>query len=1308
MTVLQSFVLSFGCLVSFSQSSSTLQFPVYSDVIPCANTAENCARSYYSIQRNLQTNIEEAYNEASEAQSDASTLLDSVTATDTGLKSIGDKLTDIIDPDNTRTTGGEIRVLTTGKKLVGLTPYMDTLSKRMVKAVGTRGTELKNQVGMLKTGMDQVTRTLQDTQTSANGQLLSIAQDIKGDITDQSIALRDYFQSLDLKMVSDASQSDTSAQSAPNATYNALGAALALEESDSNSTLTKLTDIQTRLAALPTQLDDYIRSLTDGLKKYQTSQEAVGAELASNKTALFNTELTQMTTKLEAKLRGIMADQRSDPYFNSSLPGYISVQRKGQDGQADSANKTQQARLNTLSDTVKQLSKSANSAFQPILANVKSKVARIVTADKQFQAAAQAVVTDSSATVDKTNASFAAFSKDLEGTWNLTGGILSGQTTEISADLLAKIGSMTQDAGGEVNKLDSIMMQASAGALASDAVRQAILANSRQQVLTAIGNNEAALNKSFATVKNFLNGSQSELSLIMDVLSTIAGGKQGQLNATATAAINGVNAQIAVVQSSVQNILANMTQQVAADIAADSTALRTLYSGITGATQLNVNQTLSLLQAMGATNADVLNRTNSDLEATRSLVNTAAATASALMSSVSAIPVETESRRKYESDKTAAIIANSTATLASTQNAIGAKFIAVKQLLEQAGQDLSTNQTAMIQAMSAILSGASASFDQSASGQLAGFDSLVSLLRAKVAVAETRIADTSRQLSETTAGVNSVYRDASGRISNAASASALAVQTNATGYAQAMKSDVTRALSLATSNSTGGAQAKLAGLTSRVTVAEGNVASLATSVRMLQDRPQELVQKAAQLQSQFATELNALRSSILTVSSDNDQRSDSFESLAQSVFGSAATAANGKAGLQYLLDQTGAEVDKAKSDANATLASGIGRIRALAATARNELGVKSTQFQASINQHQSAMNTTIDSYVADAFVHMNSSFDAFSRNIATRNASMLTAFQRGALMQSQLAALEASINQTNSEVIDLADADTSAALIAKYGADTAAQIEALMTSSRSQLSDAQEAAIRRQILAANSALDAADGLGDTGSALAAAVNAAIDSVSSVEGQVALNTQSVKDKLAAVVNGSSRTVEATSADVAAIVAQFSRNADASKNAVKAQLAAAGVANADVKTAMKIWENLKAKAMQLTSDELDNLVDTRTEVLTNVTGMVGNTKATAIADIDALKSSVDAIDQKLSITHDSDLGKLDSLIGQLETVANQAGAEKNTFDSSVSNLRGYMANMVNQLNTRYSSIVGAAASFRSAMETAAAHDIAGLTA
>jgi hypothetical protein len=1279
-------------------------YPGFVNVIPCVNTPENCARNYYQIQQNLQNDLNDAYNAAADVQASAGGLLASVQDPATGLKVVSDQLTAMIDPDNSRTNGGEYRNLPNKTTIVGITPYMYTLSQRLVNAVSKRGGDLKAAASSLKSGMDTVSKILQDAQSSANAVLQQISQQLPGQITEQSAQLRDFIAGIDQKIFADATTFDNQQSSAPLATLTGIQNALTLEATDANTTLARLQQIQNDMSNQPSDLDNYINNLMTSLQTFRAQQESAGDAQAVQKTTEFTALLVQTTAQLSQALQGILTTDRTSPYYNTSLPGYVALQRKGLDGKMTDANRTQQAQINSLITAVQQLSKSSTSVFQPILADMNSKVAQLVAKDQTFQAAAQNVIGTANATVTKTNTTFSQFSSNMDGAWNLTEGILTGQVTNISASLLNTIGNMTQQAGSEVAKLDDIMNSLASSALASDAVRQTILSNSRDQVLTYIGSNEAALNASFATIMNFMNNSQSELALINSVLSSLSAAGQQQLNQTANTIIGGIQNQTAITRNGTQQMVLDLLNKVSTNIANDQASVALLYNGLMNASQAQINQTQALLAGMQAANDAAINSTMTGLINTTALVNSAANLSASMLSTVTMLPIIAGWQQGNATALTNTIVNQANANLTALQAAIKNKFLSVQSQLQQAGSLLGSNQTALIQSLSGSLSNASAQFDSNISQMLTAFNAQLTQLQANVTLSQSQVADFSRQLTDASTAIDQANRDATNMLANDSSTTAMEAQVRA--YSAKAKSDLLSTLSTGATQAKTDVSNRVTALKAAMTNLESQISSLSANVNSFNSMPQALIDQANKLQTQFGSQLTALKNSILTFSANNDNRASAFSRRANLTFGSTTTS-DGRPGLQALLTTLQGAATQQAGIASTNIATARNQYANMFSSGGANLQSATNGFLATISQHRAALNATVASIINGTNAYMNTTYGAFVNNVSRLNDTVYSGYTANQQMQARLANLAAGVNSTTSQVGNMNDSAVMANLIAQYGSNVANQISALLNTSNASLSAAQAAELNRQILLANGALGTAGGINATGSSLASAVNAALAAVTSTQGQIQANTNAVKQKLQAVVAGSNSTVNLTASDIAAIIQQFTTSSSATQQAVQAQLNASGNITAQIQYAMNLWSSLKTQAMKLTEDEMDDLKATNADIIGNSTSNITAVQTRSQGDMDAVVKNATQISTNLAAFHPQNMNMLDSFVSTLNGVADQAASQKSQYDRAVSQLRGYVSNVIGQLNSRLVSISNQGPAFRSAIESSAAQDIAGLT-
>ena len=1277
-------------------------FPSINDVLPCTDVAANCARNYYNIQKADQSSLDTLALSAIDVSTEAGTLLDTVTS----LKTSASTLTDLIDPDNTRTNGGEVRQLSTGRKLVGITPFMGTLAAKIVASASKRSTDLTTLITSLKNGMDTVVRVLQDAKKGADEQILATSSKAQTDITAMSATARDSFQQMDAKLVSASKLFDQSQASGPSSTALGLTNAMKLEASDFVTTKAKLTDFYNQIAKLPTELDVYQKAVLADLATYQAAQELSGNQLSAARSSAFNDEVMAMSTKLLAQMRGIVTTSKTDPYYATSLTGYIEEKSRDLSQAVADKNATQQGQIVALSESTKALARSVSSSFQPILNELTALVTNIRAADTKFQTDTSKAIADASSAVTKSQTSFASFTTNMDSLWNTTGKILTGQTTTITTELLNQIGNMTQQAGAEVDRLNTLMVQAGTGALEADSVRQAILASSRTQVVSMIGSNEAAMNASFKTINEFMNKSSEEIGYILNVVKLISSDRASSLNATANSAISGVYSLINTTKTGANNLLASLVAGVLSDIAADFSAMNSTYRALNATASTYMNQSTNLVSAMALTNAAEFARLLANVNSSKSNLDKVINTTNFLAQSVGNISVESEANRVNVSNSLDLVWNNASSVLSGIWANVSSQFAAVKSLIERSGSNLGTTETALIASLAAALNNASSTYAVKSSAVSMAFDSLVTKLNTNNTLFESQISDLQTQLVDLKNAIDASYRSAGSQLQTDAIAAGTAAQGNISSYVDAAKAAVTANLTSTIANRTGTATSALSGFSSTITNLEASIGALTTGISALKNQPASMLARATELRDSFKEQLDELKSSILQLSKENDAQADVFQAKIASTFGSGQidSLRVGIAGLMAGLDSN---ILTAETGGNKSINDGIAAVRDFVGTAASAVSLKSKDYQARIAALKNQTQADVSQTVSDAFLYMNRSYGGFKSEISAINASVYAKLNASDLLDSQLQTLQTQVVAVQTQVNNNSAANATQALIAKYGSKVAADVSALLANSQQALTQAQKDEVVRQLASANVGLSGAGSIAISADALAQNVQAAIDLVKTASGTATANTNFVKGRLADISQSANQTVQITSNDIAAIIAKYKDDSAATKDALKAQLLAAGKASASVQDAMSIWTSLKTKASQLTDDELENLSDLRDEVFSETDASVGAMKKGALLDIGTLKKSVADTEEQVTLFHDSNMHLLDAVVGDLDSVASEVGAEKLGYDKSVASLRGYVATMVNALNDRYTGIVAQASPFRNALETAAANDIAAMT-
>jgi predicted nucleic acid-binding Zn-ribbon protein len=362
---------------------------------------------------------------------------------------------------------------------------------------------------------------------------------------------------------------------------------------------------------------------------------------------------------------------------------------------------------------------------------------------------------------------------------------------------------------------------------------------------------------------------------------------------------------------------------------------------------------------------------------------------------------------------------------------------------------------------------------------------------------------------------------------------------------------------------------------------------------------------------------------------------------------------------------------------------------------------------AQINSQRNQTAISVNNIVQGAYDLINTTVKAFSNNVSSLNASIYNTLNSSALLQARLDNLQAQINGTASLVGNSTDASLLSDLVSRYGANMAQEVQDLMNSSHSQLSEAQKTAVLQQLVTANSALGAASGLNSTGTALASAVQAVINQVKAASSSMQANTDALNAKLNIVSLSANNTVAISANQIAAIISKYSQDAASTQTAIAAQFAAAGNASITVQAALKVFDSLKDSALNLTTDQLEDLKQTQSEVFDFTDDLLHKAQSQADSDVKNLTDSMTDINKRLSHSHQSNMAIVDSLLAQLNQIAANAADQKSGFEQQVGNLRGSVNSLINQLNARYTSITAQGAQFKSAVESAAAQDIAALT-
>ena len=1290
-------------LVAASMVPGPTVYPDKSLVLPCSDTVANCAKSSYSTQKADQTALLALLNSAGSVASSANALSTQIQT----LMSSTQSLVNLIDPDNSQTNGGQIQSNPNGTQtLYGVTPFMGTLAARLVGSANTRYTQLSALMSTLSNGLALIPQILSTASEAANQQLISTSGSILQEITSLSQQMQQYMYTLNSKMVSSTNLLNSQLNAAPQATISALNSTLQLEAADYTTSSTKLQSFYTQIAALPASLTSFIQSLITQLQAYQVAQESFGNALAANDTTAFATQVSSAITTLTAQLQGILATSSSSPYYGSSLTSYIAGKSTTLSSQMTSTNQTQQGQINSILSSIQSMNSQIGTAFTPILNSINSLLTTFSAADNKFITDATQYLKDVNATIAKANSSFVSFATNMNNLWNTTGSILSGQTTAISTDLLTKIGNMTQQAGAEVDNLNSIMLSAGTGALQADAVRQAILANSRNQVFTMIGDNSAALNSSFSTITKFLNQSKSELDLITNIVQTISGSQGNNLNRTATVAINGVKTQLATIQNATNNLTNSMISGRNLAIATNQASVNSLMSSLNTTATSNLGQAKSLIDAMNAQNLAAFASFNSQMNSAQQLLFAAVNQTNSLMSTVGMIASNASTHASNLTKALTNAVTYGQSNLTSIQSQVATNFTSVQTALETGASFFASNESAMIQNLTNLMSNLTAQFSANVTALNTQFDNMNTLLNVNASVAKAKLSDMMTQLTNAKGVVDTTYSSMVTQARNAASTSESLFESNMTAYTSAAQATVQGALDNAVTNVTNVFTNPIATLSREISDLEVEIGHLTNIVVSLKDSPTELIDRAEALTFAFASDLQDLKNSILALS--DDSRIDTFESqINLAMFGSdklTFDGAPGDLGIGRLILDVQGRVNATETEEDKTFSDGLKSLAQLVSTsAVQKLNSTVATYQAKIAAHVQQNRDETYRIANDAYKSMNDSFQNYYNDLVNKNGTIYARIKSVGSSNSGLNDLETNVATVQAQVNDPSQSEAMAAMISQYGSSFASSVQQALDSSTVILTDAQKAAVAQNLVSANLALTGANGISASSSAFSDVINAAINSVVSQSSQSQSSTLALSSSLNAISQGAQEMTQVTASDIGAIIAKYSEESGAAKAAIQAQLEAAGIAEASATDALNIWNSLKNSATQFTTDALGNLSSTATDVFQTADTALQNVTTVTNNDLANLTITIGTIQTSLASDNDADISILDSVMTQLQQVEASAVNAKSDYANQIAGLRGYVTQLASQLAAREQAIVGQAALFKTGIETAAAQDI-----
>ena len=1269
-----------------SSSTSLVTMPSVNNMLPCTDVAENCARSLYGIQKTDATSLSDLQKTADTTNGLSGDFLDTVRS----LKSTGETLTDLVDPKN-QTAGGQVLLLSTGRKLNGVYPYMGTISNKIVNRASQSYADLNAMVTQLSNGMGSITRMFTDSVSQVSDRLKSVSDKAQADITDSSVALRELMVQADGRLTTGARQFSTSQSAGPTDAAQVLAQSLSLEQNDYDSARTQLGEFYSQIAALPQDLQTYQNERVQEVASTRSTLETAAASAGATSVTAFGSDVSATAADAWLRVQGVSTSDTTHKYYEQSMKVLSNAKTAQLNAVMDAANNTEQANIATLKDDIMATTNSIPFQYLPMLNELNAYIAARSSGDAKFLTDTKNAYLDGNSTLIKSKTSWDAFTNQMNRIFATTGGILTGQTTTITSALLNQIGSMTQEAGAGVNNMSDLMLQAGTGEMEADAVRRAILANSNKQVITAIGSNEAAMNASFATIANFMNKSKEELAYILNVVKFLSGDEIRQLNASAFASMNNVSVRINGTRNGALNLMTTLRLGSANEISNDRIVLTQTYTALNATGAKALTDANAAVTALAATNAAELyitmgGKVNRSVAALNSLV----ANTNALVNNVANISQYAVLQNANLSNFRDLIVNTSSQTMNSIMSNFSSRTTAGANLAKAAAASLGVRESSSLNNLTTTYDSLTSNYSLAVSRVQGDFDALLVQLGTNQTIMGTAISDAGYDLAGRITGIEASARSTESSLESIGQAALDVASNDIQANIDSAQRNVTTYLQGQIDNQTGRATGAITNYTRLVPEMANNISALTTSVDTLQEAPAEMLVRAKSLMDEFRGDLDALRDSVAVFASDSasTSRADTF-------------ATKLTAALKGGTTDLDSSITEASVTGSAKQADAIDRMKQLLATSITTATSQTTGIVTNAAALQSAANEMLARTVNVADSQMNSSADSWAQAIASLNSTIVDKMNATATLQARLATLGTQLSGAQATAVASTASAVAAGskLVNALISSTTAAIAALMDTSGKALTRAQRDQVTRQLATANIGLNANEG----SQALADAVAAAIASVSTMTGTATANNNYVKDRIAALSAASNHTVQLSSADISAVISKYLNDTSATQAALRQQLAAANKAAASVGDAKSIWTKLKDQETTIGRDELENLVDIKNDVFDTSDVLISSTRDATVQQISTISSTQEGIRNRVISVHNNNADPLVSTESHITELSDTVDTERLALESSVKNLRGFANGMAIALKNRLANIVAQAATFRSAIHEAAVTDI-----
>jgi flagellar biosynthesis chaperone FliJ len=493
-----------------------------------------------------------------------------------------------------------------------------------------------------------------------------------------------------------------------------------------------------------------------------------------------------------------------------------------------------------------------------------------------------------------------------------------------------------------------------------------------------IGNNEAALKATFATITKFMSQSQSEIKFITDVIQAISGNRAAALNKTATEAIGNVTRQVGMVQNNTNSFAQNLTKTVTDAIASNKASVDKILASVNDTGNANVDQVAALINDMTSKNSAAFSEFDKQINSSTALVSAAASTTDALVDMVNGMP---NNASKHQQDLVNALnsaIQFGQSNLTKLQQDVETNFTAMKNRLQTEATNFANSETEMISKLSTSLSNSTAAFNSNVTGVNTMFTNLVSVLNTNISLAQSALNDMEARLSAARTNVDNSYSTAVSASSSKAKTVSGDVKTELDNYADIAKKSVLDSIASAVDEVNRNVSRPIEQISSDLSYLEVMVGNLTNTVNSLKGFPQTVILNANRFSFMFKSELDMLRDSIITLG--NSTKSEEYKTKISQIFSNSTglkiDEMSGDTGVARLIYDLGKRINDSTTSADNKVDSAVvGILSKISEAGSGPLNSTTNSYKVKIQKHVQDTNKTATRIVMDAYNQMNVTYE---------------------------------------------------------------------------------------------------------------------------------------------------------------------------------------------------------------------------------------------------------------------------------------------------------------------------------------------